>query len=134
MLVWWHCVQTASTVSLPALCGSAAGRPCSWAWAANGTNAKTAAAIKETVEGPDISNLIPKLACEPQPTRNRPPTIHRHARESGHPVVTALEAAVRQCPTDGSVVTGSAACAGDDSASLAALTSSAASRRCFRRR
>src|SRR4051812_20607908 len=57
MLVWWHWVQTASTVSLPAPCGSAAGRPCSWAWAANGTNANTAAAIKETVEGPDMFNL-----------------------------------------------------------------------------
>src|SRR4051812_33872935 len=57
MLVWWHWVQTASTVSLPAPCGSAAGRPCSWAWAASGINAKTAAAIREKVDGPDMFNL-----------------------------------------------------------------------------
>src|SRR6476469_9764412 len=118
MLVWWHWVQTASTVSLPAPCGSAAGRPCSWAWAANGTSAKTAAAIKETVEGPDMFNLPTACseACLRTAAYEKPAAGDilscRHARESGHPVITTLAASRRECRPDGPAVTGSPACAG----------------------
>jgi hypothetical protein len=46
ILVWWHAVQAPSTIALPGACG----KPESWAWAANGTTANAAAAIKEAVE------------------------------------------------------------------------------------